>query len=341
MTSWLRAQKKSDLVDIAETVGLKNVSSLKKIELESALDEYLTEYASELSSDSRLTPYFNIRFKSSGSPIKRETSTSTSEVKVIKRRQTRAPTDDVVPTVSALEPVPAATSSALISTPSRLSLAASRMSLPASPADVALAVDRSAVAVRKRVVSMYADSGFTEVTQATRESLSTVYAIVLLVSAFEWFNLRYEVLPARYAFSIPAIKFLGTSPYAVSLPDVFLLLTTSFWAPVFLYFLISIAVPSFVGYFFNLSAASASHHTGRGRSRPFSNAEYAVDPLTFSVAKAVLIYVIQAQGVSFCGWIDQMAVARINSALYGSWQGAITGAAITGLVSLYDAVLQK
>ncbi|CAK7220769.1 hypothetical protein SBRCBS47491_004299 [Sporothrix bragantina] len=340
MTSWLRAQKKSDLVDIAETVGLKNVSSLKKSDLESALDEYLTENASQLSSDSRLTPYFNIRNKSSGSPVKRETSASTSEVKVPKRRQTKAATDDAAP--AADDDESAATSSALIRTPGRaLSLAASRIALPASPADVAQAVDRSALAVRERVVSIYADSGITEVTQATRESLSTVYAIVLLVSAFEWFNLRSEVLPARYAFSIPAIKLLGTNDHAVSLPDVFLLLTTSFWTPVFLYFLISIAIPSFFGYFFNLSAASGSHHTGRGRSRPFSNAEYAVDPLTFSVAKAVLVYVIQAQGVSFCGWIDQLAVARINSALYGGWQGAITGAAITGLVSLYDAVLRK
>ncbi|CAK7246097.1 MAG: hypothetical protein STHCBS139747_007719 [Sporothrix thermara] len=340
MTSWLRAQKKSDLVDIAETIGLKN---LKKSELESALDEYLTENAPQLSSDTRLTPYFNIRSKTSGSPVKRETSASTSEVKVPKRRQIKAPVDDVAPPVaSADDGETAATSSALIRTPGRaLSLAASRIALPATPADVAEAVDRSALAVRERVVSMYADSGINEVTQATRESLSTVYAIALLVSAFEWFNLRSEVLPTRYAFSIPAVKFLGTSDYAVSLPDVFLILTTSFWSPVVLYFLISIGVPSLFGYFFNLSAASGSHHTGRGRSRPFSTAEYAVDPLTFSVAKALLVYVIQAQGVSFCGWVDQLAVARINSALYGGWQGAITGAAITGLVSMYDAVLRK
>ncbi|CAK7202559.1 hypothetical protein SEUCBS139899_005283 [Sporothrix eucalyptigena] len=343
MTSWLRAQKKSDLVDIAETVGLKNVATLKKSDLESALDEYLTENASHLSSDQRLAPYFNIRSKTIGSPVKREASASTSEVKVPKRRQTKAAAEEsAAPAASGDDDESAGRSSALIRTPGRaLSLAASRIALPASPADVAQAVDRSALAVRERVVSIYADSGITEVTQATRESLSTVYAIALLVSAFEWFNLRAEVLPARYAFSIPAIRFLGTSDYAISLPDVFLLLTTSFWTPVTLYFLISIAIPSFFGYFFNLSAASGSHHTGRGRSRPFSNAEYAVDPLTFSVAKAILVYVVQAQGVSFCGWVDQLAVARINSALYGGWQGAITGAAVTGLVSLYDAVLRK
>lgn len=312
---------------------------MKKSDLESALDEYLTENASNLSSDPRLAPYFNIRSKNIGSPVKREAS---SEVKVARRRQTKAAAEEASSAAAEDDDSLRGRSSALIRTPARaLSLAASRIALPASPADVAQAVDRSALAVRERVVSIYADSGITEVTQATRESLSTVYAIALLVSAFEWFNLRAEVLPVRYAFSIPAIKVLGTSAYPISLPDVFLLLTTSFWSPVVLFFLISIAIPSFIGYFFNLSAASGSHHTGRGRSRPFSNAEYAVDPLTFSVAKAILVYVIQAQGVDFCGWIDQLAVARVNSALYGGWQGAIAGAAVTGLASLYDAVLRK
>ena len=265
---------------------------------------------------------------------------ASGEIKVTKRRSTKAapPEEPATPA----EDDSSAPSSALIRTPARaLSLAASRIPLPASPADVALAVDRSAVAVRTRALSIYADSGITEATQATRESLSTVSSIALLVSAFEWFNLRSEVLPTRYAFSIPAIKLLGTDSYPVSLPDIFLLLTWSSWAPVLLWFFISTAIPSFVGYFFNLSAASASHHTGRGRSRPFSNAEYAVDPLTFSLAKGLLVFVVLSQGVSLGGYIDEKVVDRLNAGLYGGWQGAISGAAITGLVSLYDAVLRK
>ncbi len=313
---------------------------MKKSDLESALDEYLTEHASHLSADSRLTPYFNIRSKTSGSPVKREASASTSEVKVPKRRQTKPSPDEAA--AAAADEAPASRSRSLIRTPGRaLSLAAARIPLPASPAVVAQAVDRSAVAVRTRVASIYADSGITEATLATRETLSTVYAIILIVSAFEWYNLRPEVLPTRYAFSIPAISLLGTSAYAVDLPDFFLLVTSSFWSPVLLWLAIGTVVPALIGYLFNLSAASGSHHTGRGRSRPFSNAEYAVDPLTFSVAKALLVFVIQAQGVTLGGFVDSSAVLRINSALYGGWQGAFTGAALTALTSLYDAVLRK
>ena len=35
------------------------------------------------------------------------------------------------------------------------------------------------------------------------------------------------------------------------------------------------------------------------------------------------------------------AVARINSALYSGWKGALVGTAVTGLASVYDAVLKK
>ena len=63
--------------------------------------------------------------------------------------------------------------------------------------------------------------------------------------------------------------------------------------------------------------------------------------LSFSVAKAVISYVVYAQGVTFGGWIDQVSVARINSAVYGGWKGVIVGTAISGLVSVYDAVLKK
>jgi len=211
---------------------------------------------------------------------------------------------------------------------------------------VAQAVDRSTVAVRKRVASMYADSGITETTQAARESLSTVHSVLLCVAAFELYYLRPEILADRYAFTIPAISLLGTSDYPVHVPDMFLLLTASFWSPALTWAFTSTLVPSLFGYFFNLSAAShPSGSSARGRATrsggSHNHPDYAVDPLTFSIVKAVLTYVVYAQGVTFWGWIDDLSVARINSALYGGWKGAIVGAGITGLMSVYDAVLRK
>lgn len=344
------------------------MANLKKIDLESSIDEFLTENAGRLSADPKLSPYYNTRGKSFGSPVKREAA----EVKMPRRRLTKLAHEEIVAAecvffflhrisslLASTDPVPppsdeepAVRSTALTRTPARgaLTLAGRIPLLPSSPADVAQAVDRSAVAVRERVVSIYADSGITEATQVTRESLSTVHSIIGLVSLFEWAFLRPEVLPNRYAFTVPAIRLLGTADYAVEIPDGAALLTAAFWSPVLLWLAVSAVVPSLFGFFFNLSAASgsgsgsSSRHGGGGRggrSRPFSSAEYTVDPLTFSVAKALLVFFVLAQGASLAGWADSLSVARINAALYGGWKGALVGTAVTGLASLYDAVLRK
>lgn len=202
-----------------------------------------------------------------------------------------------------------------------------------------MAVDRSTKAVRTRVQTIYKDSGITEVTHATRESLSTVTSILFVVSAFEMWFLRPEVLPDRYAFTIPAISFLGTNDYPVQVPDLFLLLTGSFWSPTLLWLFTSTLLPTAVGYFFNLTVA---HQSGR-RSRviPSTTPDYVVDPLTFSIIKALISYVVYGQKVTFGGWIDPQSIARVDSAIYGGYKGILVGTAITGLTTIYDAVLKK
>lgn len=232
-----------------------------------------------------------------------------------------------------------ATTSALIRTPGRsLSQVAARIPLPATPADVASAVDRSTVAMRRRVTSMYQESGITEATSATRDTLSTVTSVLFVVAAFELYHIRPEILANRYAFTLPAVSLLGTSDYPVYLPDMFLLLTTSFWSPAFVWAMTSAVLPSAFGYFFNLSAASASGPRTRSRA---NHPDTVVDPLTFSIVKALLSYVVYAQGVTFFGLLSETSIERLNSAVYGGYKGVLVGTAITGLVSIYDAALRR
>lgn len=332
--NWLRAQRKSDLVGLAEYVKLSDIDGLKKTDLEIALDQHLSEHAI-YASDAKLAPYYISRSKSSiSSPVKKEAP----ELKVSRRRQTSKSAIQESPEPTEDEDIVRATSTAVARTPARALQLASRIPLPASPADVANAVDRGTVAVRERVASIYADSGITEATQATRESLSSVTAVLFLINAFELYYLRPKLLDNRYAFTIPAVSALGTPDYPVYVPDIFLLLTSHFWSPALTWAFTSIILPSLAGYFVNLSAAQ--HTSSRGRPRHHSP-EYPVDPLTFSVTKAVLTYVVYSMGASFGGWIDQESVATINSALFGSWQGAVVGSAVTGLMSVYEAVLKK
>jgi hypothetical protein len=335
--SWLRAQRKTDLVEVADNVGLKNYDGLKKVELEAALDDFLAENTERLSGRSELQGYYNSRSKALGSPVKRETVKDEADkaLKVVKKRASKA-TEDIAAEAESAR----ASTTALVQTPGRgLSQVAARIPLPATPADVANAVDRSTLVVRQRVSSIYNESGISEVTQATRESLSTIHAIIILISVFELWFIRSEVLSDRYAFTIPAINLLGTSDYPVYLPDMFLLLTSSFWSPALTWSLTSFVIPTILGYFFNLNA-SAQPAGPRTRSRTHAG-EYRVDPLTFSIAKAVVSFVVYGQGVTFGGLLSDVSIERLNNSVYGGYKGILAGAAITGLSSIYEAILRK
>ncbi|KAG5953353.1 hypothetical protein E4U53_005897 [Claviceps sorghi] len=377
--SWLRAQRKHELVELAENIGLtkyvvpsaavglapdamaqrdnstgkrrasapntmpanpvapNSYESLKKSDLEVALDDFIAENSSRLADRPDLASYFNSRSKALGSPVKKERESVKDDaerpLKVAKRRVAKAIEDMVS------ENDERGVTSALVRTPARgFSQVAARIPLPATPADVANAFDRSTVALRKRVTSVYHDTGITEASNATRETLSTVTSILFVVSAFELFFIRPEILANRYAFTVPAIHLLGTSDYPVYLPDMFLLLTSSFWSPALTWAFTSVVVPSIAGYFFNLGATNHSGPRTRSRAAVHDNV---VDPLTFSIVKALISYVVYGQGVTFGGLLSETSIERLNQAVYGGYKGVLVGTAITGITSMYEAVLRK
>jgi hypothetical protein len=199
---------------------------------------------------------------------------------------------------------------------------------------VADAIDRRTAVLRSKISDAYEESGIIETAQATRETLSTVTAVHAIVGAFEMYFLRKEILADRYAFTIPVIKYINNSEYAVKIPDLFLLLTSSFWGPATLWAFTTILAPLFAAYFVNL--------TSKPRSRSHTaHFNYAFDPLTFNIVKALLVFVVFGQDVTFGGLVDLENVARINSAVYGGWQGVLVGTGIGALVTLYEAIIKK
>ncbi|KAI0870878.1 hypothetical protein GGS24DRAFT_88182 [Hypoxylon argillaceum] len=335
--SWLQRQRKTDLTELAQYTGLKNYDALKKVDLELALDEYLAENTATFQSDLKLANYYASRARTIGSPIKKDVDAPVEKPKAPRRRVTKA-AEEVTAPVESSEEEPSSTSTAIAHTPARALSLASRIPLPATPADVAEAVDRSTIVLRTRVASVYKDSGITEATHATRETLSSVNSVLFAISAFELYFLRPEILADRYAFTIPAVSFLGTSDYAVFVPDMFLLLTASFWSPALLWAFTSSILPSIAGYFINMAGGAPRGRLTR-RSAPVSDT--IVDPLTFSIVKALISFVVYGQGVTFGGWINEVSIARINSSVYGGYKGLLAGAAISGIFSIYDAVLKK
>ncbi|KAG4033514.1 hypothetical protein MFRU_004g00220 [Monilinia fructicola] len=334
VANWIKAQRKGDLMDLADSIGLKYIDGIKKTELEIALEDYLVENESQLANDTRLIPYYHRR--SAGSPVKKEPSSAHEDLDTKRslRRRTRL-TSEISEvenqTTDDSETERARSITALARTPRAGALAfASNVPLPPSPAVVADVIDRRTAVLRAKANEYYKDLGVVEAVETARETVSTVVALEFILLLSEALQLQPELLENKYAFTIPALDFLSTSEYAVKIPDLFLLLTTSFWGPFTLWLATSLFLPLLGAYFFNL--------TNKPNTRSKS---YSFDPLTFNIVKGLLTFVVYAKDATFGGLVDLEHVARINSAFYGGYQSILVGTGIGILFTIYDAALKK
>jgi hypothetical protein len=214
---------------------------------------------------------------------------------------------------------------------------AERVPLPPSPKVVTDYISRSQANLQTKASKLYQQSGITEASDSLRDTASTVVAIQVISLLVEAVGLQRETFPWRYAFDIPAIPAIKSHAYAVKLPDFFVLVTSFFWAPSTLWLTTSLFAPLLFAYFFNFSH-SIRGQGARTRSTPHV---YKFDPLSFSVSKALLTWLVFSQGFRYGGFWSEETVARVNGSLYGGYQGALIGAAISALASVYEAILQK
>ena len=211
---------------------------------------------------------------------------------------------------------------------------AQNVPLPPSPAAIANAVDRNTAVIRSKVNRVVEDYGIVEKAEVARETISTVTAYEVATVLFEFYFLRKRLLPDRHAFTLPNNWLFRRSDYNVEVPDLFLLLTSDFWGPTVLWLVTTLFIPLATAYFYNLTAKPRS----RSHAVHFN---YSVDPLTFNITKALMVFLVFGQDVTFGGRVDLENVARINEALYGGWQGVLVGTGIGVIVTLYDALHKK
>ena len=191
-------------------------------------------------------------------------------------------------------------------------------------------------AAKNKLNQAWERSGTTELLDSVRTSASTVVGVELLALAVEWYGLGQETFPWAYAFDVPAIEALGTSSYAVKLPDLFLLFTTFFWSPTGLWLGTSLFLPLLFAYFFNFTSQIKTP-----RTRAAAASVHTFDPLTFNVVKALTTWLVYSQGLRLGGIVSDATVARVNGAFPGGYGGVMIGAGVGGLVSIYEAILQK
>ncbi|KAF3482791.1 uncharacterized protein GIQ15_02115 [Arthroderma uncinatum] len=353
---YLRALKKSDLVDLAEEADLNDFADLKKNELAVALDTHLTENRSSLSHQPKLSEYYRrLAQPPRGSPIKREPKAEVSSLDGSVKRSTRTrrsikPKEEVEATdysdeASDKSSPPPDAAPAVIQTPARPAL--KFPSLPPSPAVVTDAIDRQTTRVRKSVSEAWDQSGMTERTYTLRSWLSSVNAIQTLITAFELFGVLNEVMPWKYLTTIPATESLNLPEIAIKIPDLFVLLTASFWSPFLLWVTTSIALPSIVAYFvnINLKMSQSAGHSASARRTAASSAQDKCkacgDPLVFNVSKALVAALVYGQGFNFWDLFSAMSLQRVSGAVPGGVTGLLTGSALCTLGSLYEAILRK
>ncbi|KAL4927257.1 uncharacterized protein BDV17DRAFT_292693 [Aspergillus undulatus] len=224
-------------------------------------------------------------------------------------------------------------------------VAAHRRALPASPAVVTEAIERQTTAWRQSIGQAWEGSGVQERSDSLRETLSSVKAVQVIVTLLEAFSLIKEVLPLRYLATFPAIDAINTPAIPVKIPDLFVLVDSSFWAPVSLWILTSIILPLTVAYFFNINLRVAQTNitgiqTRRSSSINRTN-QTTFDPLSFNISKAIVAYIVYAHGFTFWSVWGRDSLVTVNASIPFQYAGILTGAAICAVGALYEAILRK
>ncbi|RJE26646.1 hypothetical protein PHISCL_01060 [Aspergillus sclerotialis] len=190
--------------------------------------------------------------------------------------------------------------------------------------------------MRQHISDAWESSGMIERAASLRSALSSVKAIETMALIVESIYMTYDLVPLRYLTTVSRIDALHTPEFAIKVPDLFILVNPSFWAPYSLWLLTSLLLPLGVAYWFNLSLKAAQNSRGRTSSRQSD-----FDPLSFNIAKALIAYKVYADGFTFWGVYSPFSVARVNAALPGQWGGVLTGALVGVVGTLYEAILRK
>lgn len=200
------------------------------------------------------------------------------------------------------------------------------------------AIDRQTAKVREGLENVWTASGVMERSQDLRTTLSSLKAVEALVLVLEGSSVLKELIPLRYLTTTPAVEAAHIPEIAIKVPDLFVLLTGAFWAPLTVWLLTGLVLPLVAAYFINLSwhAATGGHRRGRSAS---SHASF--DPLTFNIAKALLVYKVYADHYTYCNMFSNLAIAKVNASVPGQWAGMLTGTAIGVIGTLYEAILRR
>lgn len=212
---------------------------------------------------------------------------------------------------------------------------------PPSPAVVTDAIDHQTRRIRSSISHAYDRSPIHEYSDHIRDLLSSSVTVNVLAILLEAYGLRAEILPNKLLTEIPAIPYLTATKTHVNVPDLFQLLSTSFWAPFILWVLTTLITPALIAYFINLPLKQLHGHSYNTRRASIRNTpQIQFDPFIFNLAKGLMAFLVFA-GHLRLGIFQHYTIALVNTCVPGGYQGMLLTSALGAIVSLYEAVLKK
>ncbi|OQO06939.1 hypothetical protein B0A48_07505 [Cryoendolithus antarcticus] len=343
--SWLAKQKKAELIELGSEAGLRLDDGMRRDEMVEQLDKHLQTNSTRLGGNQTFDSYYGMRrtpFKPRGESIAPVTSDDAGARSVVRARgmrasQVKSEYDDDLPSAptSRSNALAMATSPTIAAsrTPATANIIQRRRSsLPPSPSLVANEIEHVEARAYAGLNDLYSLSGIPETIDWIREACSSLAAVHFVIALQESVFLQRQIVPWMYAFDLPAIQPLGISSQAISVPDVFVLLTPAFWKPTLLWSSTSIFVPLFVSYFFNLTVHTVRRHGARVQ---VVHNEY--DPMTFNIAKLLVSLAVYGGG-ALQGYVSQDTAATVLGSQYGGLSGLLMGAYVGGITSIWQAV---
>jgi hypothetical protein len=207
--------------------------------------------------------------------------------------------------------------------------------LPASPA-ISRTINAQTTWAKRQYSSIVKKSGVKKSFPLLRQELSRVETIQLITLIFEAIGLREKTFPLRWAV-VPGNDTIRLKQTAIWFPNFALLLSSDFWAPTTLWALTSFILPLFFGYFFNLTYANPKVNTRR--TKPLRE----VDPLTFSIVKGILAYLVYSPAATFTFWgaFDPATIGTVHDGIWGHYVTLLIGSGVGIVTALYDHLAWK
>lgn len=153
------------------------------------------------------------------------------------------------------------------------------------------------------------------------------------ILALEWYFLQYELLPWDYVADTPAIPLLGS--VSIFIPNIFVVFTKYWLSTTALWAAINFWLPFIAGWFFNFTLKVKTKD-----DTAVWSATYQIDPLTFSIAKAVLTWLVYQKGLRLGAFADE-TVDRVVLAMPVGYSGLMVSAYVGIVTSIWDGLQGK